>query len=346
MHKHLGVFLLTAAIVLCAAHSYSQEKYKTIPLPKTINGVNEEFSGMAIWRHRLYLEPQYGSNKETRLDGDFNIYSISTDSINRVINGKDAALTTYKTLKVLNLNLLPDSVKKYYEGFEAITIVNGQVYLSIETTATYNYCFLLKGRLDVVKNQVSIDPQHYITLKRPLYINNAGFESVAYLPKENKLLAYYEFNASPGGGEGYLIDTSFKKPPQPIKTPFLYFRITDISATANGKLYGINYFWNGDYTNYLDNKTVTRPENRIKQIIPGLRDSLNKDPNYLKGENTTYARIISLNNYKDTQWKQVATFNGNKNNWEGLALFKRGALIITDANRSDKQLTSFAYIEF
>jgi hypothetical protein len=342
MYKQLSAYLFMLLFVPTKMHG--QTRYTTILLPKVISSVNEEFSGMATWNNRVYLEPQYGDHKETKLDGDFNIYSIGTDSIGRVIDNKDKALTAYRTIKVLNLNLLPDSVKKYYEGFEAITIVNNQVYLSIETTDTYAWCFLLKGVLDTINNKIIVDPRHFISLKRQLYISNAGFESVTYLPKENKLLAFYEFNASPDGGIGYLIDTAFKKPVEKVKVPFLYFRITDMTATKNDRLYGINYFWNGDYDHYLNNKIVTAPEDRIKQTIPDLRDSLKANPGYLKQK--TFARIVTLENYKDKQWQQVVSFDGYKNNWEGLALFRKGALIITDANRSSKQLTTFGYIEF
>jgi hypothetical protein len=341
---HPAFYFFAIAIFLFTGKVSGQNSYHTIPLPAGISSVNEEFSGMTMWNNRVYLEPQYGSHKETLLDGDFNIYSIAADSINRVITGNDKALTAYRTLKVLNLNQLPRQIKKYYEGFEAITIADGRVYLSIETTDTYAYCFLLKGVIDTVKNQITIDPKHYIKLKRPRYIKNAGFEGVTYLPTENKLLAQYEFNASANGNTGYLIDTSFKEAPQTITTPFLYFRITDIAATATDKLYGINYFYNGDYDSYLNNGIVKNPEQDIKQTIPELRDSLNKAPDYLK--NHTYARIVMRDSYKDMQWKPVISFNGYKNNWEGLTLFNNGALIITDANRSQKQASVLAFIVF
>jgi hypothetical protein len=343
LKKLLSIFTFS---VFLGFSGHSQTKPKLIPLPKIISGVNEEFSGIALWKNRIYLEPQYGDHKETKLDGQFSIYSISADSINRVINGKDIALTKYRSVRVLNLGKLPDSVKQYYEGFEAITIIDKQVYLSIETTDTYAYCFILKGILDTIKNTITINPKHYISLKRFPYISNAGFESVTYLPTENKLIAYYEFNGMKSGGTGYLIDTAFKHRPQKIKTPFLHFRITDISATKAGQIYGINYFWNGDYDHYLNNDFQTKQEDNIKIRIPDLKDSINTNPNYLKEKNTTYARIVTLKNYKDKQWKQVVSFDGNTNNWEGLTLFKKGALIITDANRSNKQLTTFAYLEF
>lgn len=148
----------------------------------------------------------------------------------------------------------------------------------------------------------------------------------------------------PGGGNGYLIDPSFKEKPQQIKTPFLYFRITDMVATSHGRIYGINYHYNGDYDNYLNNGILKNREEDIKKVIPDLKNKLNTTPDYLKKH--TYVRIVTLKNYKDKQWKQVVSFDGEENNWEGITLFNKGALIITDANRSTKQLSSFAYIEF
>ncbi|MDN3551325.1 hypothetical protein [Mucilaginibacter aquaedulcis] len=339
--------LLVISCIGSLSMVYGQNAYKNIPLPQSINGVNEEFSGMTMYNGRVYLEPQYGNYKETKLDGDFYIYSLLADSVGRVIDGKDTALTSYRTISVKNLNKLPDSVKTYYEGFEAIAIINNTVYLSIETNDTYDYCFLLKGKLNEAKNELIIDPHHFVTLKRPLHVDNAGFESVAWLPHEKKLLAYYEYNGEPKGGSGYLIDIDFTKAPEKIETPQLYFRVTDIAVTGDDKIYGINYFWNGDYNAYLNNGVLKNEEENIKQTIPDLKAGLDADTAYLKQKSTSYGRIVMLNNYKDKQWKQITSaFPAPKNNWEGLALYRKGALIITDANRSNKQLTTFGYVEF
>ncbi|WP_426582833.1 hypothetical protein [Mucilaginibacter sp. R-33] len=343
MKKRRLLFMLVVT-VFSAMAARAQNVYKNIPLPKAINGVNEEFSGVTIYGGRLYLEPQYGDHKETKLDGTFNLYSIFADSINRVIDGQDTALSAYKTISVKGLNLLPDSVKANYEGFEAISIANNTVFLSIETDDKYPYCFVLKGKLDTVKGEVIIDPEHFISLRRYPSISNAGFESVTYLPKENKLLAYYEFNAMPKGGCGYLIDTSFSKAPEQIKTPLLYFRVTDIAAAGDGKIYGVNYFWNGDYDAYLNNDWVKKPEAAIGKLIPELGSRLSANPNYL--HNNPYAAIVMLDTRKSKQWKYVRSFDGVKNNWEGIALFKKGVLIVTDANRSSKQVCRLVYVGF
>nr|WP_199080507.1 hypothetical protein [Pedobacter sp. ASV19] len=335
-----------AAFLLPALSSPAQKNYKVIPLPQAINSINEEFSGMSLYDNRLYLLPQYGSHKESKLDSAFNIYSLHTDSVSRVIDGKDTALTAFKTIKVRNLNQLPDSVKAYYEGFEAIIVLKDQVFLSIETNDNYDYCFLLKGKLDKKTAQIFIDPTHFISIKRYPYIKNAGFESLTYLPAQNKLLTIYEFNGMENGGRAYLIDTALKKEPERISVPFLPFRITDIQATHKGQIYGINYYWNGDYDAYLDNNILRHEEGHLKELVPDLRDSLNQNPDYLKEKTTYYARIVMLANYKATSWKPVTSFDPKKNNWEGISLFRKGALTITDANRSKKQLTTLAYFDF
>jgi hypothetical protein len=334
---------------LClAVVSYSQTKYKNIPLPLAISGVGEEYSGMCTYAGRIYLLPQYGDHKtlvkKDNLKGDFLIYSLLADSIGRVVDGKDTALSAYKSLKVINLDKLPDNIGDEYEGFEAISIVNNTVFLSIETSDKYQNCYLLKAQLDLANNQIVVDPVHIIDLKRPEVIYNAGFEAVTWLPAEKKLLAIYEYNGTPNGGQGYLIDTSFTKLPEPVKTPQLYFRMTDVTASNTGQLFGINYFYNGDYKYYLDNDKLNHQEKNIKKNIPSLKDSLDKDPAYLTKH--TFARIVTLKNKNSANWQQVATFNGYKSNWEGLTLYRKGALIITDANNSKKQVTALAYLPF
>lgn len=341
LNKYFLIFILGA---IASGSCIGQNKLKPIPLPEIINGVNQEYSGITQYRGRIYLLPQYGNHKETKTEGEFNIYSLLADSINQVINGKDSTLVAFKTIKVKNLDRIPEIIKRNYQGFESITIVNGQVYIAMETPTMHYYCYLFKGVLDTLKNEINLDVKNYISLRRIPYIENAGFESVAYLPKENKLLAYYEFNGMPNGGIGYLIDPSFKKLPQQINAPFLYFRITDIATTPTGRIYGINYHYNGDYDQYLKNGILMNREEDIKKKVPELENKLNQSPSYLK--NNTYARIVTLKSYKQKQWQQVASFESDKDNWEGITLFNKGALIITDANRSAKQSSSFAYIEF
>ena len=334
---------MSLAVLICimpvvfSLPAAAQNSLINIPLPIKINSVNEEFSGLAWSGNRLYLLPQYGNHKETLLNGEFSLYSLLADSISRVIDGKDTALTQFKVLSIKNLDKLPDSVKLHYQGFEAITFHKNEVFLAIETDDKYDYCFIIKGVLDEQQSQILIDPTLTIALKRYPYIFNAGFESLTYLPDKHKLMALYEFNAMHNGGIGFLIDTDFKSKPKAISVPYLPFRITDIQATERGRIYGINYHWEGDYNVYLNNNFSRNQERAVKKWAPELGDSL---------KTKSYARIVTKKRWKSRSWDHVTAFEVNKTNWEGLALFRNGALVITDANRSKKLKTTFAFINF
>ncbi|WP_157799027.1 hypothetical protein [Mucilaginibacter auburnensis] len=330
--------------LLASLATHAQSKFKVIPLPLKLNDVNQEFSGMARLGDRIYILPQYGYHKETALDGEFEMYSIKADSISRVLAGADTVITAYRTLKVRGLEKLPAEVKQMYQGFETLTFVGQYAYIAIETADIAANCYLIRGVVDTANNEILIDAQRYVTLVRPSYISNAGFESITWLPKEDKLIAFYEFNADAKGNFAYLIDTSLTQLPKKVKTPFLYFRNTDAATAADGSIYAINYHWDGDYDKYLNNNFVNNPERDIKHAIPSLKSKLDHDPQYLKGN--TFARIIRLKNYRKNKWQEVAVFDGFKNNWEGVTLFNKGALVITDANRSSKQVTQLVYIEF
>jgi len=340
----LMLLKLLIAMVFAAGVAFGQPGYKTVPLPPALRNINEEFSGMAQLGNRIYLLPQYGGFYESKLDGDFNMYSLLADSINSVIQGKDTSLTHFNILKIHNLEKLPQVIKNAYQGFETLTFLGNTVYMAIETVDTAANCYLVKGIIDTLKREINIDYKNYLALKRPFYIGNAGYESIAWAPGANKLIAFYEFNASPGGNMAYLIDTTLTKAPEPVRTPFLYFRNTDAVTATNGSIYAINYFWDGDYDKYLNNGLVQNAENDIKRAVPSLRDILDKHPDYLKSH--TFARIVYLKNNRKKKWKQVAAFDGYKKNWEGITLFNKGALVITDANRSTKQVTVLAYIAF
>lgn len=341
---NLLLYTLIALIFVASNSANGQAKYKAIPLPLALRSINEEFSGMAQFGDRIYVLPQYGSSKETGLDGQFDMYSFRADSINRVIEGKDTSLTSFNTLKVRNLEKLPGFIKNTYQGFETLTFLGNTVFIAIETVDTAANCYLVRGVIDTIKKEINIDHKNYLVLKRPFYISNAGYESITWLPRINKLIAFYEFNAVKGDNMAYLIDTSLTKAPEPVKTPFLYFRNTDAVTAPGGGIYAVNYFWDGDYDKYLDNGIVKNANQDIIRAVPSLRDSLTKSPDYLKTH--TFARIIYLKNYRKKKWKQVAVFDGFRNDWEGITLFNKGALVIADANRSTKQVTRLAYVEF
>jgi hypothetical protein len=322
----------------------AQNIQKEIPLPMSINGINQEFSGLALEDDRLYLLPQYGGQSGTKLNSDFVIYSIAIDSILNSIEGKDSSLLNFNVIQVRNLDRFPDSVTRYYQGFEAIVLRNDEVFLSMETNDRYGYCFVLKGELDRDRHQITLNTKDYLALKKPSKIPNAGFESLAYSPVEHKLLAVFEFNGIQGG-TGYLVDTSLKAA-QEFVIPHLPFRITDIQIADSGTVYGTNCYWNGDYRVYGQQEIGAIHQQFLGKEVPDLKTDIEKNPSFLKDKQMSYGRIVKLNGNANADWEQLRKVDTSANNWEGIVLFGKGALIITDANNNSSQRTTLAYIEF
>jgi len=337
-------FILTLLMVLSSRFGFAQVPQKVIQLPPIISGVDEEFSGLAMHDRRIYLLPQYGQKKSVTIKSPFSLYSISSDSIQRVIDNLDSALSFYKVVPVLNLDLLPDSISKSYQGFESITFVGNDVFLTMETIDNFGYCFILKGNLDSISNTITINPTHFVALKKHPQIPNAGFESLTYIPELKKLIAVFEFNGI-NGGLGYMVDTALCSPPQKIHIPHLPFRITDVSADTNGDIYGLNYYWNGDFKHYGESELVDHHRTKLLQELPDLQRALNSDVEYLTEKTTSYARIVKIR-LPDGRWEEVRRIDTNGDNWEGIIPFSKGVLVITDANRSYSQRTLFVYVEF
>ncbi|MDB5252229.1 MAG: hypothetical protein JWP27_1398 [Flaviaesturariibacter sp.] len=322
----------------------AQTARRDIPLPQQLRATTEEFSGMAVWKDRLYLLPQYGSNKDSVLRGDFFLYSIRLDSIRRVLDHKDTALTAYRTIRLAGINALSDTIR-WYQGMEAISIIDGRVFLSIETDDEKNRdCYVITGLLDRSGTRIDIDPKKVAVLPRFSFIPNAGFESLAWLPSEKKLLALFEFNAAPSGNHGYLIDPTFKTKPRAVSVPFSYFRVTDAVSTPKG-VFALNYFWNGDYRDYLNN-CIVRAEESLADSVPSLRRSLMADTGYLRGKTNCFTRIIRMKQRTAARWTehQVIEYTCSDTNWEGLVPFGNGFLIISDANGKKYLRTVLSYI--
>jgi hypothetical protein len=316
-----------------------------IPLPTALRATAEEYSGMAVWKDRLYLLPQYGSHKDSVLRRDFFLYSIRLDSIRRVLDKKDTSLTCYRTIRLSGIDKLSDTIQ-WYQGMEAISIVDGRVFLSIETDDEKNRnCYVITGLLDKTGTRIDIDPKKVAVLPRFSFIPNAGFESLAWLPAEKKILALFEFNASPHGNRGYLIDPAFKTKPVAVPVPFSYFRITDAVSTPKG-IFALNYFWNGDNKDYLNNCIVRADSSNIADSVPSLRSSIAADSGYLRRKTNCFTRILHLDKRTGSRWTEYEVIERtcSDTNWEGLVPFGNGFLIISDANGKSYLRTLLSYI--
>lgn len=316
---------------------------KNIILPYQLREETKpQLSGMVWHNNKLYMVPQFLSNRNHRLEGDLFIYSVSADSIQRVIDGTDTALSGCNAIRVRNAERLPKEIHDNYGGFEAIAIDGNTVYLTIESKQLWNENYIVCGTLSPKRSELILHPKRFIRLKRFDETDNAGFESLAYHAKEKKLTAIYEFNAASGANFAYEIDRKLKKV-QKITIPFAYFRITEIT-NSNDTLFALNYHWGGDYSSYLRDY---RPEH-VPDSVPELKSVLEHDTSYLSTRSKSFTKIIYLDPVNRSQWKTAMVVENltSENNWEAMVRFKDGFLLLSDSNERGPLVTTLRYVPY
>ncbi|PZF72362.1 hypothetical protein [Taibaiella soli] len=315
--------IIGASAFLCLAFFHA--KAQQITLSGGMEKGSFEYSGLAIHNNaELLFLPQHADKI-----ADANVSQIQVLSLKRL---KEKHLTftptDFKTIKIIDPKRLLD-VKKS-EGFEAITCINDEVYLSMETTSeTEDSCFLFKGKL--TKNVLTLSKRIGLPhLKKcdggP--VGNAGYESLTYLPKEKKLLAIYEYEGEANKPVGFKVDPDFSKPATPVYLDKpLCFRITDIQATKSGGYFGVNVCYEGTMKDdkYLDCHCTSDNPN-VNAVV--------------EGKTRSFAQIISFTKTNDStyHWEHFTNIDASMPvNWEGFAIVDGHFLLINDTNNSQNK---------
>ena len=101
---------------------------------------------------------------------------------------------------------------------------------TIETDSTIDSCYIIKAEID--KNKSSIRLKNKISLPKPAgweANDNAGFESIAFLPVQKKLITFFEKNRDTEKDKIYLLDTFLMSYDSMTIIDPLFFRLTDIA---------------------------------------------------------------------------------------------------------------------
>jgi hypothetical protein len=337
------------AIVLMAASSFIKAqdtdegkldsikllKENPIPLCCHADAYYYEYSSIARWekRHRILLIPQlprkrkiYSSGKDIYVaDNSVRIAVFDEDSVHA---SRYHTITNIAYLAIKNQNVL-DNIQGY-EGIEAAVILGStnNIYFAIETNT--KKCYIVKGFINEADSSIQLD-EKILPLPKPedkgdTANDNAGFESIAYLPIQNKLIAFFERNRYLDVDRAMLIDTrlnpstiqylKFAKP--------LLFRLTDVSYWGDDTLIGINHH----YSDYHKKETEFNYYIGKGNIENAKAAMFGKNPARL-----SFARIIKLFFTKDNKidWKEVHNpVSFSDDNWEGIIPFKDGVLMVVD----------------
>ncbi|MFT3823498.1 MAG: hypothetical protein QM731_06235 [Chitinophagaceae bacterium] len=337
--KKLLMVCLLAFPVFIDAQSVSPARSQTdslyhlpdeipVPLGNHLDAFYYEFSGLAKWRDSIVLLIPQGIGSSDVGNQLFGIYAsdISQTLASYKKLEKQNEISRVLTFRFTNKfsDLLPLN-----GGAEAATVVGDTIFFAVEADEV---CYLVKGSIDA-SNPVAptITLQKFIPIKKPGgAINNAGFESLAWLPESNSLLAFFEKNDKNGDPSVYRINTSLDIVEQLKFDNTLLFRLTDVNADGATpySLLGINHHYN-DYNSkkkdeffyYIGNPTDTVALNAAKVQMRG------QDP-----RNLSFTRVVSIiaKPGQPVQWKEKKLISFSNDNWEGILPFAGGALMIID----------------
>jgi len=202
-------------------------------------------------------------------------------------------------------------------------------------------CYVVKGELKTEKSKyrVVFKPNDTLVLQKPNDLfENAGFESIAYLPASRQLVSFYENNNLPNAATGYIFNTDLSNKRALHFDKPLLFRLTDITtfkdSSGNEALLGMNFFYNDfkkdtgakatEFDYYLTGDT--NKQYTSKQLSTAFAEM--HGGNLLKD---CYSRVISLHIHDNAvNWREEKVISYNPDNWEGITSYKKGVLLIID----------------
>ena len=288
-----------------------------LPLGAPLNQDDLEISGLAWKGDSLVILPQYPSRYAP--EGHYQLYALSREEIERARTA-DAPEPLQPTPIPIQTLGISDQVPDY-EGCEAITFVNGRVYVLVEARREDGmHGFLLTGDASVLDPlRIDVGTPHEIPAQAPLA--NMAYEALTMW--KDTVLTFYEANGAhvnptPAAHKF----TQVAEPVGAVPFPTLEYRLTDATAVDDeGRFWVTNYFYPGE-----------------QEILEPAPDSLRlrhgTGPTH--GASDIVERLVEYQ-YQGTRvvrtdtpplWLKLDGTSGR--NWEGVARLGDGFLVATD----------------
>lgn len=287
-----------------------------IPLAGTAASRNAEFSGMAWYGDWLILLPQYPTFATSGEDGL--LFALPKADILAYLDGAITGPLTPIEIPFTGGNLgrmLPG-----FEGFEAITFVEEQAFLTVETSPGGMLGYLAAGEMQPDLTAFVLDTTQVTPIEPQADSPNHSDETIVWV--DGRLVTVYEVNgrAITPSPVAHLFDPML----QPMGTmpfPSIEYRVTDATAVdENGRFWVINYFFPGD----TSQKPASDPI--AQQTGQGATHS-----QYNQVERLLELQYTSQGIQRTDTPPIQLTLIPDARNWEGIVrLDKRGFLLVTD----------------
>lgn len=313
--------LLFLLVFGSAVHAQTSRHGIDIPICCGLDSPAYEYSGLAKWKGKILLIPQYPDKWEN------SIFAADSIDIDKAIAQKAKNGIPYTRIKFTNLDAIRQELKGTYQGFEGAVVLGNTIFFTLEFSE--QTCYLLKGYIYTEKGQAGIvlQPPYAIAKPRNAYVN-AGYESIGYAGGKD-VAVFFEKNSDPKQASVWLVDTSFQQQPKPVLfTKPMYFRLTDVFAAGNNRFIGINHYFN-DY----------RRKQKEFNYYVGVEnmDAATRQMNGVSPADSNYTAIVELSlSGGHMSWRTRRLIGYGDENWEGLVPFKKGFLMVVDEYPKDK----------
>lgn len=210
-----------------------------IALSGPITDANAELSGLAWYGDTLILLPQYFdfSGQETA------VYAIPKTTIEAYLDGTDTAPITPISIPV-EVADLSDRISRF-EGFESLTFLGDDAYLTIEASGGGMRGYLIKGQMAPDLTLLTLDADNLTRIDRQAELGNTSDE--ALLIADGQLVTFYEANGAEVNEApvAHLFNTNLEETGT-VPFPNIPYRITDVTELdENGRFWAINYNFPG-----------------------------------------------------------------------------------------------------
>lgn len=233
------LILLSLIFVNKISQSQSYINEQKIRLPEFISDSAQpyEFSSLAQWKNSILLIPALKWSFNT-----YKIFAIEKDDIQQSIFDTNFALpVTNIFFDTLQFKEMFYSISGY-DGIEATVVKGDCIYFSVEANP---FCYIVEGIInDSGINTLKIILLKKIQVQKPAEADgNDGFESLAYLPFQNCLIAVFEKGLRAYKISSSLLDINV------IDLPPFNKRISDTFAKNDNELVGVNSVYPCHYGN-------------------------------------------------------------------------------------------------
>jgi hypothetical protein len=221
-----------------------QEKSVTeIPLAGPASEAQAEISGLAWYGDHLIMLPQYpelfASGDEGRL------FALPKANIEGFLAGTLEGPLTPQEVRFVASGVTTGITN--FEGFEAITFVNNEIFLTIEAGAGDPMMgYLVKGTVAPDLSEIRLDAATLTEI--PPAANHSNMSDETLIAAETRLLTIYEVNGAAYNSNPVVHRFDLANRLQSTRPfPAIEYRITDATELdEENQFWALNIYWRGD----------------------------------------------------------------------------------------------------